>query len=96
MENYSLKQYVVDAFTDKVFIGNPAAICLLDKWLSDDMMLNIANENNLSETAFILKNNNDYELRWFTPGGEIDLCGHATLFMRTCNFSISIRINEYS
>ena len=79
MENYSLKQYVVDAFTDKVFSGNPAAICLLDKWLSDDMMLNIANENNLSETAFILKNNNDYELRWFTPGGEIDLCGHATL-----------------
>ena len=57
MENYSLKQYVVDAFTDKVFSGNPAAICLLDKWLSDDMMLNIANENNLSETAFILKNN---------------------------------------
>ena len=79
MENYSLKQYVVDAFTDKVFSGNPAAICLLDKWLSDDMMLNIANENNLSETAFILKNNNDYELRWFTPCGEIDLCGHATL-----------------
>ncbi|MEI0493643.1 PhzF family phenazine biosynthesis protein [Brachyspira intermedia] len=79
MENYLLKQYVVDAFTDKVFSGNPAAICLLDKWLSDDMMLNIANENNLSETAFILKNNNDYELRWFTPGGEIDLCGHATL-----------------
>ena len=79
MENYSLKQYVVDAFTDKVFSGNPAAICLLNKWLSDDMMLNIAKENNLSETAFILKNNNDYELRWFTPGGEIDLCGHATL-----------------
>ncbi|KLI23615.1 PhzF family phenazine biosynthesis protein [Brachyspira hyodysenteriae] len=79
MENYSLKQYIVDAFTDKVFSGNPAAICLLDKWLSDDMMLNIAKENNLSETAFILKNYNDYELRWFTPGGEIDLCGHATL-----------------
>lgn len=55
MENYSLKQYIVDAFTDKVFSGNPAAICLLDKWLSDDMMLNIAKENNLSETAFILK-----------------------------------------
>ncbi|KLI17262.1 phenazine biosynthesis protein [Brachyspira hyodysenteriae] len=79
MENYSLKQYIVDAFTDKVFSGNPAAICLLDKWLSDDMMLNIAKENNLSETAFILKNYNDYELRLFTPGGEIDLCGHATL-----------------
>ncbi|PPS21430.1 PhzF family phenazine biosynthesis protein [Brachyspira murdochii] len=79
MNNYSFKQYIADAFTDKVFIGNPAAICLLSKWLSDDMMLNIAKENNLSETAFVLENNNYYELRWFTPGGEIDLCGHATL-----------------
>nr|WP_244833486.1 PhzF family phenazine biosynthesis protein [Brachyspira murdochii] len=70
MNNYSFKQYIVDAFTDKVFRGNPAAICLLSKWLSDDMMLNIAKENNLSETAFVLENNNYYELRWFTRAAK--------------------------
>lgn len=74
-----LKQYVVDAFTDKVFEGNPAAVCVLSEWISDTLMQNIAIENNLSETAFTVKNGNEYELRWFTPGGEIDLCGHATL-----------------
>lgn len=74
-----LKQYVVDAFTDKVFKGNPAAVCVLSEWLSDELMQNIARENNLSETAFTVKKENGYELRWFTPGGEIDLCGHATL-----------------
>lgn len=74
-----MKQYVIDAFTDKVFHGNPAAVCVLDKWLSKDMMMNITRENNLSETAFTVKNGDLYELRWFTPGGEIDLCGHATL-----------------
>lgn len=74
-----LKQYVVDAFTDQVFGGNPAAICILDQWLSDDLMMNITKENNLSETAFAVKDGNRYALRWFTPGGEIDLCGHATL-----------------
>ena len=74
-----MKQYVIDAFTDKVFGGNPAAVCILDHWLSDELMLNIAKENNLSETAFSVKEDNGYELRWFTPGGEIDLCGHATL-----------------
>lgn len=74
-----LKQYVVDAFTDKVFKGNPAAVCVLPEWISDTLMQNIARENNLSETAFTVKNGEDYELRWFTPGGEIDLCGHATL-----------------
>lgn len=74
-----LKQYVVDAFTDEVFKGNPAAICILSNWISDALMQNIATENNLSETAFAVKKGTDYELRWFTPGGEIDLCGHATL-----------------
>lgn len=74
-----MKQYIVDAFTDKVFSGNPAGVCILDKWISDDLMKNIAKENNLSETAFAVKNGNNYHLRWFTPAGEIDFCGHATL-----------------
>ena len=74
-----MKQYIVDAFTDKVFCGNPAAICILDEWLPETLMLAITAENNLSETAFAVKENNHYHLRWFTPGGEIDLCGHATL-----------------
>ena len=73
-------QYVVDTFTDKVFSGNPAAICVMDSWISDELMMNITKENNLSETAFAVKiNKSRYHLRWFTPGGEIDLCGHATL-----------------
>ena len=79
MNQYTIPQFIVDAFTDTVFKGNPAAVCLLDKWLSDDTLQNIAKENNLSETAFTVKNDDHYELRWFTPGGEIDLCGHATL-----------------
>lgn len=79
MQELTLKQYVVDAFTDRVFAGNPAAVCVLEQWLPDELMLAIAKENNLSETAFTVKNGSGYELRWFTPGGEIDLCGHATL-----------------
>lgn len=74
-----MKQYTVDTFTDKVFSGNPAAVCIMQEWLSDEVMLNIAAENNLSETAFAVKEDQKYHLRWFTPGGEIDLCGHATL-----------------
>lgn len=74
-----MKCYIVDAFTEKVFKGNPAAVCILDSWISDSLMQQIAIENNLSETAFALKNGTGYDLRWFTPGGEIDLCGHATL-----------------
>lgn len=74
-----MKQYVVDAFTDEVFSGNPAAVCITKEWLSDDLMMNITRENNLSETAFAVKERDRYKLRWFTPGGEIDLCGHATL-----------------
>ena len=74
-----MKQYVVDAFTDRVFHGNPAAVCLLDAWPEDELMLSIARENNLSETAFCVPEGDAWGLRWFTPGGEIDLCGHATL-----------------
>lgn len=74
-----MKQYIVDAFTSQVFGGNPAAVILLDQWIPDSLMLSIAKENNLSETAFAVKTNTSYHLRWFTPGGEIDLCGHATL-----------------
>ena len=74
-----MKCYVVDAFADHLFEGNPAAVCVLDTWLSDELMQLIAVENNLSETAFAVKNAGSYGLRWFTPGGEIDLCGHATL-----------------
>lgn len=74
-----MKQYVIDAFTGKVFKGNPAAICILDDWLPDETMMNIAQENNLSETAFAVKLKDRYKLRWFALGGEIDLCGHATL-----------------
>lgn len=74
-----MKQYIVDAFTSKVFSGNPAAVCVMDKWLDDELMQSITTENNLSETAFCVKEGKNYHLRWFTPGGEIDLCGHATL-----------------
>ena len=74
-----IQQYVVDAFTDRVFFGNPAAVCLLEAPLSDHLMQQIARENNLSETAFAVRQGSGWSLRWFTPGGEIDLCGHATL-----------------
>lgn len=74
-----MKQYVVDAFTDQVFHGNQAAVCVLDAWLPEEMMMNITRENNFSETAFTVKEGEKWHLRWFTPGGEIDLCGHATL-----------------
>lgn len=71
--------YQIDAFTSEVFRGNPAAVCVLDAWLEDDVLQNIAAENNLAETAFIIKKSKGYDLRWFTPKVEIDLCGHATL-----------------
>ena len=75
----TLKMYIADAFTKEVFKGNPAAVCVMDQWLPADVMQHIAMENNFSETAFAVKEGNGYGLRWFTPGGEIDLCGHATL-----------------
>lgn len=71
--------YVYDSFTDRVFAGNPAAVCPLDSWLDDETMRSIATENNLSETAFFVAENGAYRLRWFTPAVEVDLCGHATL-----------------
>lgn len=74
-----MNYYVVDAFTNKLFSGNPAGVCVLDEIITDEIMQKIAFENNLSETAFIYKNGDKYRLRWFTPSFEIDLCGHATL-----------------
>jgi PhzF family phenazine biosynthesis protein len=71
--------YQVDAFTDRIFAGNPAAVMPLDKWLSDDLLQHIAIENNLSETAYLVPRDEGYDLRWFTPGVEVNLCGHATL-----------------
>jgi PhzF family phenazine biosynthesis protein len=75
----TLPVYQVDAFTSEVFSGNPAAVCPLEKWLPDDVMQAIAAENNLSETAFMVRAGDVYELRWLTPAVEVDLCGHATL-----------------
>ncbi|MDP3946138.1 MAG: PhzF family phenazine biosynthesis protein [Lutibacter sp.] len=71
--------YQVDAFNNAVFKGNPAAVCPLEKWISDDLMQAIAEENNLSETVFFVKNGNSFDIKWFTPTCEVDLCGHATL-----------------
>ncbi|MDC3090682.1 PhzF family phenazine biosynthesis protein [Paracoccaceae bacterium] len=75
----SIPIYQVDAFSKKVFSGNPAAVCILDNWLSDRVMQDIASENNLSETAFINMNTKPFGIRWFTPECEMGLCGHATL-----------------
>ncbi len=74
-----IRQYIVDAFTDRPFAGNPAAVCVMENWLSEESMMKLAMENNLSETAFIVKEAQGYHLRWFTPGTEVELCGHATL-----------------
>jgi len=75
-----IKIYQIDAFTDQVFGGNPAAVCPLDDWLEDEILLDIAKENNLAETAFFVKTEEGrFHLRWFTPEIEMDLCGHATL-----------------
>ena len=74
-----LKIYQLDAFTDKVFGGNPAAVIPLTKWLSDELMQKIALENNLAETAFYTPEGDKFHIRWFTPTVEVDLCGHATL-----------------
>lgn len=74
-----MKYYVVDAFTEEHYHGNPAGVCLLENWVEEPVMQSIAFENNLAETAFLVKRDDFYELRWFTPEKEIDLCGHATL-----------------
>jgi PhzF family phenazine biosynthesis protein len=74
-----IKMFQVDAFTEQLFGGNPAAVCILDKWLPEPLMQSIAEENNLAETAFITTDVNGFSIRWFTPTVEVDLCGHATL-----------------
>jgi PhzF family phenazine biosynthesis protein len=74
-----IRIYQIDAFTDRPFAGNPAAVCPLDSWLADPLMQAIAAENNLSETAFLVPRDDGFRLRWFTPTREVDLCGHATL-----------------
>lgn len=74
-----IKIFQVDAFTAKIFSGNPAAVCPLDEWLEDVVLQNIAAENNLAETAFYVKTENGFRIRWFTPKAEVKLCGHATL-----------------
>ncbi|RFS24730.1 PhzF family phenazine biosynthesis protein [Chitinophaga silvatica] len=96
----SYKIYQVDAFADKIFKGNPAAVCPLPNWLDDNIMQKIAKENNLAETAFYIKKGNRYEIRWFTPEVEVDLCGHATLASAYVLFHLeghdSNQINFYS
>ena len=74
-----ISYFEVDAFANRAFQGNPAGICPLEKWLDDATMQNIAAENNLAETAFFVPRGDDFDLRWFAPEVEIDLCGHATL-----------------
>jgi PhzF family phenazine biosynthesis protein len=75
----NITMYQIDAFASRVFAGNPAAVCPLEKWLDDGLMQAIAMENNLSETAFFVPLDKGYHIRWFTPASEVDLCGHATL-----------------
>ena len=74
-----MRYYIIDAFADRLFRGNQAGVCLLDEWLPDGLMQDIAAENNLPETAFVVKRDGYYDLRWFSPAIEVDLCGHATL-----------------
>ena len=83
-----IKIYQIDAFTDRLFSGNPAAVCVLDEWISDERMQLIADENNLAETSFIVPNGQNFEIRWFTPTVEVDLCGHATLATAFVLFNI--------
>jgi PhzF family phenazine biosynthesis protein len=71
--------FYVDAFTNEVFKGNPAAVCLLESWLPDEVLQSIASEHNLSETAFVVRKDNGFQIKWFTPAKEVSLCGHATL-----------------
>ena len=79
-----LNLYQIDAFTDKIFGGNPACVVPLDNWLGDDILLKIAKENAVAETAFFVEKGDKIHLRWFTPEIEMDLCGHATLATAHC------------
>ncbi|WP_378174502.1 PhzF family phenazine biosynthesis protein [Aquimarina sp. SS2-1] len=90
-----IPMYQIDAFTQKLFGGNPAAICHLPHWLDDETLLNIAIENNLAETGYFVRKDDIYEIRWFMPYAEIDLCGHATLASAFVIFNyIDTSINE--
>ncbi len=95
-----MKYYIIDAFADKVFSGNPAGVCVVDKPLSLALMQSIAEENNLSETAFVLRQSlGNYDLKWFTPKSEINLCGHATLataFVVSNFIDVGIEVMEFS
>ena len=86
MEKLTCTMYQIDAFTDRVFGGNPAAVCLMEHWPEDQIMQQIALENNLSETAFAVRQGDAYLIRWFTPKAEVALCGHATLATAWCIF----------
>ena len=85
LENHELRDFMkiklfqADSFAEGVFAGNPAAVCPLDEWLEDELMQKIAEENNLSETAFFVATESPLHIRWFTPTTEVELCGHATL-----------------
>jgi PhzF family phenazine biosynthesis protein len=90
-----LPLYQVDAFTSRVFAGNPAAVVIAEEWLPDEMMQSIANENNLSETAFVVPRGEFFDLRWFTPEVEVDLCGHAAMPRspaRSCSSKTATRL----
>jgi PhzF family phenazine biosynthesis protein len=75
----TIPYFEVVAFTDRLFAGNPAGVCILQEWLPDEMLQKVAAENNLAETAFFIDRGNDFEIRWLSPSAEIDLCGHATI-----------------
>lgn len=88
-----LRIYQIDAFTDQVFGGNPAAVVPLSSWLPDDLMQKIALENNVSETAFFVPRDDAFEIRWFTPASEVNFCGHATLASAFVIFDLEPRTN---
>ena len=92
------KIFQIDAFTDKLYSGNPAAVCILENWIDDTIMQKIAMENNLAETAFAVRDGSQYIIRWFTPELEVDLCGHATLataFVLFENYNLSVSYIEF-
>lgn len=92
------KIFQIDAFTDKLYSGNPAAVCILENWIDDTIMQKIAMENNLAETAFAVRDGSQYIIRWFTPEVEVDLCGHATLataFVLFENYNLSASSIEF-
>jgi len=88
------KIYQIDAFADTVFSGNPAAVVPLNEWLPDELLQNIAMENNLAETAFFVQQGDQYKIRWFTPKVEVDLCGHATLAAAYVLFSYENHVGD--